>query len=306
MDPDRKTWELTPYEQHRTPHKLDTVGEAVSTSARFLEAELSCAICLDILRDTRTTKECLHRFCGECISQALRSGNKECPNCRSKLASMRSLRPDPLFDNIIRIVFPNRADLDKQQSMLLEKLDKNNNRKAMLSSIEAGLRHQAEKRGVVRSGRRKLLKGSSSTSDASGPSEVVIKSESETETISGPGDEVVALEVIPYKKQMKGRCQAIVSKWKRRYVKVKGSGTVAHLARFILSRLITERQTFRNDVKTEELDISCVDIYARSVKSEYQWLEPNMTLWQVRENFGRTSVRYVTLAFAITGTIPLK
>lgn len=81
---------------------------------------------------------------------------------------------------------------------------------------------------------------------------------------------------------------------------------VAHLARFILSRLITERQTFRNDVKTEELDISCVDIYACSVKKEYQWLEPNMTLWQVRENFGRTSVRYVTLAFAITGTIPLK
>ena len=76
MDPDRKTWELTPYEQHRTPHTLETGGEAVLSTPRFLEAELSCAICLDILRDTRTTKECLHRFCGECISQALRSGNK--------------------------------------------------------------------------------------------------------------------------------------------------------------------------------------------------------------------------------------
>ena len=32
------------------------------------------------------------RFCAECIITALRSGNKECPTCRKKLVSKRSLR----------------------------------------------------------------------------------------------------------------------------------------------------------------------------------------------------------------------
>ena len=81
---------------------------------------------------------------------------------------------------------------------------------------------------------------------------------------------------------------------------------MAHLSRFILSRLIAERPSFRCDIKTDELDISLVDIYARQKNKEFQLVEPGMTLWQVRDLFGRTSVRYVTLAFAITGTIPLK
>ena len=32
------------------------------------------------------------RFCHECITTALRAGNKECPTCRKKLVSRRSLR----------------------------------------------------------------------------------------------------------------------------------------------------------------------------------------------------------------------
>lgn len=50
-----------------------------------------------------TTKECLHRFCSDCIITALRSGNKECPTCRKKLVSKRSLRPDPNFDYLISV-----------------------------------------------------------------------------------------------------------------------------------------------------------------------------------------------------------
>lgn len=145
---------LTPYEMNRKPHVLPDESSFIYAPPRFLENELSCSICLDILRNTRTTKECLHRFCEECIGQALRSGNKECPNCRKKLVSMRSLRPDPIFDTLIRTIFPNRAELDKQQSDLLAKLDKNNNAKAFLTSIEEGMRHQAEKRSGPRAPRK--------------------------------------------------------------------------------------------------------------------------------------------------------
>ena len=68
---------MTPYELDRQPHLLSQDNNAViRTTGRLLESELQCAICLDVLRKTMTTKECLHRFCDECIRQALRNGNK--------------------------------------------------------------------------------------------------------------------------------------------------------------------------------------------------------------------------------------
>jgi len=64
-----------------------------------------------VLRNTRLAKECLHRFCAECIERslrlkcvssllrsfapltgALRSLN-ECPTCRVHLSSRRQLQP---------------------------------------------------------------------------------------------------------------------------------------------------------------------------------------------------------------------
>ena len=46
--------------------------------ARLLNAELTCPICLSIVRVTHTFMECLHRFCQECIEKYLRL-QKECP-----------------------------------------------------------------------------------------------------------------------------------------------------------------------------------------------------------------------------------
>jgi hypothetical protein len=37
--------------------------------ARLLNAELTCPICLSIVRQTHTFMECLHRFCQECIEK---------------------------------------------------------------------------------------------------------------------------------------------------------------------------------------------------------------------------------------------
>ena len=71
-----------------------------------------------------TTKECLHRFCHDCIITALRAGNKECPTCRKKLVSKRSLRPDPNFDSIIAKIYPNREEYETLHERVLEKLNK--------------------------------------------------------------------------------------------------------------------------------------------------------------------------------------
>ena len=178
------------------------------------------------------------------IWQALRSGNKECPNCRCHLSSLRSLRPDPLFDDIIKTVFPNRAELDRQQSKLLEHLAKTSNRKAMLSSIEEGKRHQAQSKGrgprKIRSGPREdddssvaaasLSTTASETGSGRGPEESFDAASELTENNGISGDlAVVGLEIVPYKEQMKGPNAGMAKKWKRRYIKVKDCATGACL-----------------------------------------------------------------------------
>lgn len=101
-----KTWELSLYELQRRPQEAVTDETEIKINPRILHSELMCPICLDVMSNTMTTKECLHRFCSECIVTALRNGNKECPTCRNKLVSKRSLRRDPNFDALISKICP--------------------------------------------------------------------------------------------------------------------------------------------------------------------------------------------------------
>lgn len=119
-----KNWELNIYELNRIPHEIIYDDTEIAVSPKILQNELMCPICLDILKSTMTTKECLHRFCHDCIITALRAGNKECPTCRKKLVSKRSLRPDPNFDGIIAKIYPNRDEIDALHEKVLEKLNK--------------------------------------------------------------------------------------------------------------------------------------------------------------------------------------
>src|SRR6218665_3492407 len=113
MEEDKIT--LTPYEKIRTPQPLITdPTRKLAVSPRALRTLFICSICLDVLKNTIITKECMHRFCYECIITALRSGNKECPNCRMKLVSKRSLRADESFDEIIAKIYPNRDEYASQ------------------------------------------------------------------------------------------------------------------------------------------------------------------------------------------------
>lgn len=137
-----KTWELSLYELHRTPQEVITDNTEIAVSPRSLHSELMCPICLDMLKNTMTTKECLHRFCQECIITALRSGNKECPTCRKKLVSKRSLRPDPNFDMLISKIYPSRDEYEALQERVLASLSKKHNH-ALAHNIEEGMRIQA-------------------------------------------------------------------------------------------------------------------------------------------------------------------
>ncbi|KFD49244.1 hypothetical protein M514_09895 [Trichuris suis] len=92
--------------QPRVPTSAD--NEVITINPRVFNAELTCPICLDTLKKTMRSKECLHRFCKDCIIRALRTGNKECPTCRASLPSKRSLIADPNYDAVIEVISSNQ------------------------------------------------------------------------------------------------------------------------------------------------------------------------------------------------------
>lgn len=143
-----KSWELSLYELHRTPQEAITDNTEIAVSPRSLHSELMCPICLDMLKNTMTTKECLHRFCSDCIITALRSGNKECPTCRKKLVSKRSLRPDPNFDMLIAKIYPSRDEYEAHQERVMANLSKSHSQSALLNSIEEGMKIQSQNRAT--------------------------------------------------------------------------------------------------------------------------------------------------------------
>lgn len=103
---------LTEYDKNR--HRVSVIrGRSIVLNTKMLTTELSCPICLDLLTTTMTSKECLHRFCYECISTALK-GNKECPTCRTKIVSMRDMRRDANFDTLIKQIYPDRRRYEEQ------------------------------------------------------------------------------------------------------------------------------------------------------------------------------------------------
>jgi E3 ubiquitin-protein ligase RNF1/2 len=85
----------------------------ISVTVRDLNTYITCVVCLGIIRQCTIVLNCLHRFCSKCINDSLRFGNKECPQCRAHCPSKRNLRPDPVFDSIISLIYP---DLDETEA----------------------------------------------------------------------------------------------------------------------------------------------------------------------------------------------
>ena len=89
-----KTWELSLYELHRTPQEAITDGTEIAVSPRSLHSELMCPICLDMLKNTMTTKECLHRSYLWVMSKSVSRNTAP-----STSANSMKLHPGALFTN---------------------------------------------------------------------------------------------------------------------------------------------------------------------------------------------------------------
>lgn len=106
MQPESETSQQSLHELQGTSQEANTTDLENVASRRNGWNEFKCPICLDTLKNTRITKTCFHRFCKDCIITALRCGKKECPICRRKVISKRSLDPDPQFDALISKMYP--------------------------------------------------------------------------------------------------------------------------------------------------------------------------------------------------------
>lgn len=290
-----QTWELSLYELHRTPQEAITDNTEIAVSPRSLHSELMCPICLDMLKNTMTTKECLHRFCQDCIITALRSGNKECPTCRKKLVSKRSLRPDPNFDALISKIYPSRDEYEAHQERVLAKLNKHHSTSALTHSIEEGLRQQALNRAQrVRkqvSDTDAILRtdgGGSCTSNDNTPRKKhkTYSDDSSTENSlldglpepSQPDPSLSEIELIfrPYPKEGAERSD------ESRYITTTNNATVDHLSKYLAIRWAFEVQSETDASSPEDIKYA---IYICGSSDNYVLLPGNMTLEQVNEKY---------------------
>ncbi|POM66530.1 MRNA polyadenylation-related protein [Phytophthora palmivora] len=146
--------DCTLFDIYRQPRAPITDPNATKTlSVRQLNADLTCPICLSILKETMVVMECLHRFCGECISTAIRQSNRECPSCRIHIPSKRSLRPDTNFDALISKIHPNLAEFEAHEEQIIEQFNRSRHfHNAYTESTRKGVLSQAASR---RHGRKK-------------------------------------------------------------------------------------------------------------------------------------------------------
>ncbi|RWS28331.1 E3 ubiquitin-protein ligase RING2-like protein [Leptotrombidium deliense] len=310
-----KSWELSLYELHRTPQEVITDLSEIAVSPRSLHNELMCPICLDMLKNTMTTKECLHRFCQECIITALRSGNKECPTCRKKLISKRSLRPDPNFDMLISKIYPSRDEYEAHQERVLAKLSKQN----LGNSFEEGLRMQALNRtqklkkfagfegnssekpdsphsqnGDTNSSRKKLK---TNGSEHGSPLDDVESEDTEAETERSAASTPPA-ENIPHFQELELVFKPLSSEleppngnlMQTRFIKTTTNATVDHLVKYLSMRHILDcnsSDTDENRDKDPTSEASLFTIYVAAGPGQFQPLSGQMTLETINEKHWR-------------------
>ena len=308
-----KSWDLSLYELHRTPQEAITDDTEITISPRSLHSELMCPICLDMLKNTMTTKECLHRFCQDCIITALRSGNKECPTCRKKLVSKRSLRPDPNFDALIAKIYPDREEYEAHQEKVLQKLSKHHNQQALTSSIEEGLKLQAQNRAQrVRklSNEEQPVANTEATVNTPSPnastsrestpglnpkvkrqktgeeSDETPDNENIVESVDLPGNEAgdASNEIeLVFKPHPKDHDAETIRK-QTRYIKTTAIATVHHLSKYLSIRL-----NLKAGGKEEENEEPDYTIFIATTPGQFTELPGSMSLDNVNEKYWKVN-----------------
>ncbi|KAG8517160.1 E3 ubiquitin-protein ligase RING2 [Galemys pyrenaicus] len=308
-----KTWELSLYELQRTPQEAITDGLEIVVSPRSLHSELMCPICLDMLKNTMTTKECLHRFCADCIITALRSGNKECPTCRKKLVSKRSLRPDPNFDALISKIYPSRDEYEAHQERVLARINKHNNQQALSHSIEEGLKIQAMNR--LQRGKKQQIENGSGAEDngdsshcsnasthsnqEAGPSNKRTKTSDDSGLELDNNNTAVAIDPVmdgaseielvfrPHPTLMEKDDSA-----QTRYIKTSGNATVDHLSKYLAVRLALEELRSKGESNQMNLDTASekqYTIYIATASGQFTVLNGSFSLELVSEKYWKVN-----------------
>ena len=152
----RSKWEeftqipdLTLFDIHREPRsETADLSERVQLPLNVLSSEFHCAICLGYIKNARIVKECLHRFCDECIDRCIRIGpKKECPTCRVHIPSKRSVRPDPAFDQLLQSIYGDVEKVEQYEEEKTLRLNKEKNINNFTDqSRKMGIRLQSKQR----------------------------------------------------------------------------------------------------------------------------------------------------------------
>jgi E3 ubiquitin-protein ligase RNF1/2 len=138
---------LTLYEVHREPRRENCKQALCKMELETLGSEFRCPVCLGYIKNATLVKECLHRFCCECIQKCLRTQKKkECPTCRVHIPSRRSLRPDAKFDALIASIYGDVNEIEKYEYDQNKKINEKNISNAYAESRKLGIQYQAEQR----------------------------------------------------------------------------------------------------------------------------------------------------------------
>eukprot|EP01104_Vermistella_antarctica_P007449 TRINITY_DN1834_c0_g1_i1.p1 TRINITY_DN1834_c0_g1~~TRINITY_DN1834_c0_g1_i1.p1 ORF type:complete len:399 (+),score=68.83 TRINITY_DN1834_c0_g1_i1:33-1199(+) len=135
------THELSKYEVERDPIALIKDDTTITLNTKKLLQEFTCPICLSILQETHSVKECFHRFCGSCITKSI-AATRECPTCRVKCTSKRVLRADPNFDKMISRLIPDIEAFETEEVERLKEVIQGHNMSALQNSFEQGIQRQ--------------------------------------------------------------------------------------------------------------------------------------------------------------------
>ena len=65
---------------------------------------------------------------------------KECPTCRKKVPSRRSLRRDEDFDKLVAILYPDQSLFQQREQEILAKINLASSQQAYRESFEAGMK----------------------------------------------------------------------------------------------------------------------------------------------------------------------
>ncbi|GFH47112.1 hypothetical protein CTEN210_03587 [Chaetoceros tenuissimus] len=105
--------------------------------------DTSCPICLEKLNDPHIVPECCHRFCKGCIEEALEY-RRECPICRGRVTSRRSLRRDEVFGKLLRLLDIERAKANTNSVLTIDEVDQLSNDAVAATECQKKVREKNE------------------------------------------------------------------------------------------------------------------------------------------------------------------